>query len=69
MVGKYNEDKAIFLFGQIDGPAFELYDENFASNGELVEGAKKYSIVEQKIFDRFVEAEGTQDIIRQALKI
>lgn len=68
MVGKSNEDKAICLFGKLYDPAFELYYENISSYGEHIEGAKTYSIVRQKSFDRFVEEEETQDIILQVLK-
>lgn len=69
MASRPDPEKPITLFGNLDGVAFEFCNDTLASNGELADEAKKYSIVKQKVFKRFIKEEDPQDVIRKALEV
>lgn len=69
MSSRADEEKALFLFTNLDRSAFDFYYDTFASNEDLVDEAKNYSAVKAKFFQYFEKKKGPQVniIIRQAL--
>lgn len=69
MVGKIYEEMAMRLLAQLEKSAFNFYYGNLERDGSLVEEAKNYVLVKQKIIGSFTAPEEPQDIIHQAFEV